>query len=323
MVNYSSAAALDATFSALSDPTRRAMLARLARHDAAVGPRARPFEMSLPAVSKHLRVLHHAGLVAREKHGRVHRLSLVPGPLEEAQAWIDRVRNVVARRLEAFARPAPRGARRAGKARPRASLEPRAGAARRGAGMDRSLPPLLAAAAGCSRRLSERFTGKGEIPMAEEKQNPDARLQVRRTFAAPREKIFAAWTDPEKMTGWLCRVTPKHTMKILELDVRPGGRYRFEVTTPEGERHLLSGQYREVQSPERLVFTWSMDADPDVGETLVTVELFARGRSTELVLTHERFATRMWRDRHAAGWIGCFDVLTAELKLKGESDVRS
>ncbi|HEY1375133.1 MAG TPA: SRPBCC domain-containing protein [Candidatus Binatia bacterium] len=157
--------------------------------------------------------------------------------------------------------------------------------------------------------------------MAEERQNPDARLQVHRTFAAAREKIFAAWTDPEKITGWLCRVTPKHAMKILELDVRPGGRYRFEVATPDGERHLISGEYREVRSPERLVFTWSMDADPEVGETLVTVELFARGRSTELVLTHERFATRVWRDRHAAGWNGCFDLLIAE--LKGGSDVRT
>src|ERR1041384_8769506 len=92
MVKYTSAAALDATFSALSDPTRRAMLARLARHDASVGQLARPFDMSLPAVSKHLRVLHDAGLVAREKHGRVHRLSLVPGPLEEAQAWSARYR---------------------------------------------------------------------------------------------------------------------------------------------------------------------------------------------------------------------------------------
>src|ERR1051326_4213202 len=123
MVNYSSAAALDATFSALSDPTRRAMLARLARHDASVGQLARPFEMSLPAVSKHLRVLHHAGLVAREKHGRVHRLSLVPGPrlvarekhgrvhrlslvpgpLEEAQAWIDRYRRFWQQQLDALA----------------------------------------------------------------------------------------------------------------------------------------------------------------------------------------------------------------------------
>src|ERR1051326_7377643 len=103
MVNYSSAAALDATFSALSDPTRRAMLARLARHDASVGQLARPFEMSLPAVSQHLRVLHHAGLVAREKHGRVHRLSLVPGPVEEAQAWIDRYRRFWQQQLDALA----------------------------------------------------------------------------------------------------------------------------------------------------------------------------------------------------------------------------
>ena len=150
--------------------------------------------------------------------------------------------------------------------------------------------------------------------MAEDTQNPDARLQVRRTFAAPREKIFAAWTEPEKMIGWLCRVTPKHTMKILELDARPGGRYRFEVNTPEGERHLLSGEYRDVTPPERLVFTWTLDGNPDVGETLVTVKLFARGRSTELVLTHERFATRAWRDRHAVGWDGCFDLLVTELK---------
>jgi len=103
MVNYLSAAALNATFSALSDPTRRAMLARLARHDASVGQLARPFEMSLPAVSKHLRVLHDAGLVAREKHGRVHRLSLVPGPLEEAQAWIERYRRFWQRQLDALA----------------------------------------------------------------------------------------------------------------------------------------------------------------------------------------------------------------------------
>ncbi|HEY1372899.1 MAG TPA: metalloregulator ArsR/SmtB family transcription factor [Candidatus Binatia bacterium] len=102
MVNYSTAA-LDATFSALSDPTRRAMLARLARSDASVGELARPFNISLPAVSKHLRVLHGAGLVAREKRGRVHRLSLVPGPLEEAQAWIDRYRRFWEQQLAALA----------------------------------------------------------------------------------------------------------------------------------------------------------------------------------------------------------------------------
>src|SRR5262249_8952792 len=103
MVNYSSAAALDATFSALSDPTRRAMLARLARGGASVGELARPFDMSLPAVSKHLRVLDGAGLIAREKRGRVHRLSLVARPLEEAQAWIERYRGFWRRQLDALA----------------------------------------------------------------------------------------------------------------------------------------------------------------------------------------------------------------------------
>ncbi|HEY1375134.1 MAG TPA: metalloregulator ArsR/SmtB family transcription factor [Candidatus Binatia bacterium] len=102
MVNYSTAA-LDATFAALSDPTRRAMVERLARGRASVGELARPFAMSLPAVSKHLRVLDGAGLVAREKRGRVHRLSLVPAPLEEAQAWIERYRRFWRQQLDALA----------------------------------------------------------------------------------------------------------------------------------------------------------------------------------------------------------------------------
>jgi DNA-binding transcriptional ArsR family regulator len=102
MVNYSSAA-LDATFAALSDPTRRAMLARLARSDSSVTELAAPFDMSLPAVSKHLRVLQDAGLLAREKRGRVHRLSLVPQRLQEAHAWIDRYRRFWEQQLDALA----------------------------------------------------------------------------------------------------------------------------------------------------------------------------------------------------------------------------
>jgi uncharacterized protein YndB with AHSA1/START domain len=104
-------------------------------------------------------------------------------------------------------------------------------------------------------------------------------------------------------------VTPRHTTRILELDVRVGGRYRLEVTTPDGARVVLSGAYCEVRPPERLVFTWQWDGDPDFGETLVTVDLHARGNLTELVLTHERFLNREWRDRHGAGWNGCFAAL--------------
>ncbi|HEY7727725.1 MAG TPA: metalloregulator ArsR/SmtB family transcription factor [Candidatus Eisenbacteria bacterium] len=102
MVNYSTAA-LDATFAALSDPTRRGILARLSeRPGSSVSDLARPFEMSLPAISKHLRVLEGAGLVVRRKEGRVHHLRLVPAPLEEATDWIARYRGFWEEKLDAL-----------------------------------------------------------------------------------------------------------------------------------------------------------------------------------------------------------------------------
>jgi DNA-binding transcriptional ArsR family regulator len=87
MVKYT-AQTLDRTFAALSDPTRRAILGRLAQGNASVTELAAPFAMSLPAISKHLRVLEQAGLVERTKDGRVHHLRLVARPLHEAAAWI-------------------------------------------------------------------------------------------------------------------------------------------------------------------------------------------------------------------------------------------
>jgi len=87
MVKYK-AEALDRTFAALSDPTRRAILARLVQGDASVSELAAPFAMSLPAISKHLRVLEQAGLVERTKDGRVDRLRLVAQPLHQAASWI-------------------------------------------------------------------------------------------------------------------------------------------------------------------------------------------------------------------------------------------
>ena len=145
--------------------------------------------------------------------------------------------------------------------------------------------------------------------MAEKPTGVETTLQIRRTFAAPRQQVFEAWTQPEKLSRWLCRVTTRHSTKLLEMDVRVGGRYRLEVTNPDGTHVRLSGTDREIQSPERLVFTWQWEGDPDFGETLVTVEFHARGNSTELVLTHERFLNSERRDRHAAGWNGYFDTL--------------
>ena len=152
--------------------------------------------------------------------------------------------------------------------------------------------------------------------MAEKPTSLETSLQVRRTFAAPRQKVFQAWTEPEKLTRWMCRVTDQHSTKLLELDVRAGGRYRLEVTTPEGDPVLLSGTYHEVKPPERLVFTWQWEGDPDFGETLVTVDFYALGDSTEIVLTHERFLNKERRDRHAMGWNGCFDRLKELLQAE-------
>ena len=79
---------LDTTFQALADPTRRGMLARLALGDNSIGQLAEPFAMSFAGASKHVRVLEHAGLVARRKHGRTHVIRLEAGPMREAEQWL-------------------------------------------------------------------------------------------------------------------------------------------------------------------------------------------------------------------------------------------
>ena len=83
---------LDATFAALADPTRRAILARLAEGEAPVGELAAPFDISLPAISRHLKVLEGARLISREKDGQWRRCRLRPEPLKEASDWIGRYR---------------------------------------------------------------------------------------------------------------------------------------------------------------------------------------------------------------------------------------
>jgi DNA-binding transcriptional ArsR family regulator len=83
---------LSSTFAALADPTRRAILARLASGEATVTELARPFEMSLPAVSKHLKVLENAGLIARGRDAQWRPCQLEAGPLREANGWLEHYR---------------------------------------------------------------------------------------------------------------------------------------------------------------------------------------------------------------------------------------
>jgi DNA-binding transcriptional ArsR family regulator len=95
---------LDLVFGALADPTRRAILARLAESEATVGDLAKPFEISRPAISKHLRVLERAGLVRRARDGRLSRCGLDATPMRNAAEWVDTYRVFWESQLEALAR---------------------------------------------------------------------------------------------------------------------------------------------------------------------------------------------------------------------------
>jgi DNA-binding transcriptional ArsR family regulator len=91
MVKYSPAT-LNRTFAALADPTRRRILAQLAQGDRCVTRLARPYAMSLPAISKHLRVLEKAGLLRRRRYGRIHEMQLEAKPLKQAARWVEEYR---------------------------------------------------------------------------------------------------------------------------------------------------------------------------------------------------------------------------------------
>ena len=93
---------LDATFAALSDPTRRGILEQLSRGQTRVTDLAQPYRMSLPAVSKHLRVLERAGLIVRSRVGREHRIRVDPKPIEQARDWIAMYAEVWQRQFDAL-----------------------------------------------------------------------------------------------------------------------------------------------------------------------------------------------------------------------------
>jgi len=145
--------------------------------------------------------------------------------------------------------------------------------------------------------------------MADRTQRPETTLQIKRTFAAAREKVFQAWTVPEKLEKWFAP-SDGYTTKVAELDLCVGGRYRIEIRSPEGKVHSLVGAYKEIKPFEKLVYTWSwQERNEEFGETLVTVEFRDLGGVTEIVLTHEFLPTADDRAEHEGGWAGCLDRL--------------
>jgi uncharacterized protein YndB with AHSA1/START domain len=150
------------------------------------------------------------------------------------------------------------------------------------------------------------------------------KLQLTRVFDAPRERVFQAWTDAKQFSQWFgAAACGGSALQSVKADARVGGKYRLQVRKAEGEYFTSVGTYREVKPPERLVFTWQFEKDgsgDEFGEVeppemLVTVEFKARGKQTELTLTHEKFASAESRDRHEDGWTRCLESLGKFLSL--------
>jgi len=131
-------------------------------------------------------------------------------------------------------------------------------------------------------------------------------LTLKRRLKASPAKVFAAFTDPEKVKRWM---GPGEIKAVsAEGEVRIGGRYRWVMHTPSGEEHDVSGAYREIVPNEKLVFTWAWKSTPE-RESLVTVLFKPDGDGTLLTLIHENFADEEARDGHLGGWNGAFDKL--------------
>jgi len=150
--------------------------------------------------------------------------------------------------------------------------------------------------------------------MAMAKPKPDdARvLRLSRSFAAPRDRVFRAFTVPTQMVEWW---GPKgFTVPACVLDLRAGGAWRTVMRSPEGKDHVVSGVYQEITPPERLVFTWGWETEGVRGqETVVTIELAEIPGGTRLELTHEGFESEDSQARHSHGWSSCFDCLEQAL----------
>jgi uncharacterized protein YndB with AHSA1/START domain len=138
-------------------------------------------------------------------------------------------------------------------------------------------------------------------------------LRLSRRFNAPRERVFDAWTNPAVLREWWA-AQPTWDTPVAEADARPGGRYRLSMRdTDSGAIHTLVGEYKEVERPERLVYSWTWESNEDAmkgtEDTLVEVEFRDDGDGTEVLVTHSGFANAQLRDMHAHGWNGCLDNL--------------
>lgn len=141
----------------------------------------------------------------------------------------------------------------------------------------------------------------------------DLALKITRRIAASPERLFDAWLDPAMLKRFISPVPGTSTLRA-ETDPRPGGRYEIVMQNEMGEIPHW-GEYREIDRPNRLSFTWnSPHAEPD---SLVTLTFRPVGDETEVTLVHDRFPSEAERSGHERGWTGILDGLAAMVGADG------
>jgi uncharacterized protein YndB with AHSA1/START domain len=135
------------------------------------------------------------------------------------------------------------------------------------------------------------------------------RLEISRVIEAPRDRVYAAWTDPEQLKQWFGPENVK--TRELVADARVGGTFRWDIINSEGEEMTMRGEFRELQPDKKIVFTWQWEDDEDWENhiSIITVELYDRDGGTELRLTHEQLPNEESRDGHTRGWESALDKL--------------
>ena len=134
-------------------------------------------------------------------------------------------------------------------------------------------------------------------------------LEIKRLIRAPRDRVYAAWTDPAQLKRWFG--PEKVQTRELIADARVGGKFRWDLINSEGEEMTCRGEYRELQPDKKIVFSWQWEDDEDWENhiSIVTVELSDREGGTELRLIHENLPNEQSRDGHAGGWNSALDKL--------------
>lgn len=271
---------LSETFGALADPTRRAILARLASGAASVTELASPFEMSMPAISKHLKVLERAGLIARGREAQWRPCRLQAGPLQDVAGWVDHYRRFWEDsfdRLDAYLRE--RKQKDSRNKRRRASMSAQ--------------------------------NAKVNAAKANTMESSEWDLVMTRVFDAPRELVFKAWTETQHVAQWW---GPKgFTNPVCELDVRAGGAIRIHMRAPDGVVYPMTGVFQEIVEPERLVFVSSAldESGKSMFDILNTVIFAELGGKTNLTLQARVIKTTELAPQYLkgmeAGWTQSLD----------------